>query len=362
MTTPSDSATIVVCALYHFAPFIDHADWQAPLLRLMEEHGLRGTLLLAEEGINGTVAGHQAGIDAVLKLLRRDKRFATLKTKLSFDEAMPFHRAKVKLKREIVTMGVEDIDPLDIVGTYVKPQDWNALISDPEVTVIDTRNEYEIHIGTFQNAINPHTTSFREFPAYAETHLDQKTHKKVAMFCTGGIRCEKSTAYLKSKGFDEVYHLEGGILNYLETMPAEESLWQGECFVFDNRVTVNHQLQKGHYDQCHACRMPIDAQNKLSHAYVEGISCPHCIDQYSAEQRQRFTERQHQVRLARDRGEVHIGEDAFIAQEQHKAAKARRRDEQRAVTLDKTSNHVNRSVTATPTEGQKSRVPDTDSP
>lgn len=329
MTTPQDHATIVVCALYHFAPFSDHAEWQGPLLRLMDEHGLRGTLLLADEGINGTVAGHQTGIDAVLALLRSDARFATLKTKLSFDAAMPFHRAKVKLKREIVTMGVEDIDPLDIVGTYVRPEAWNALISDPDVTVIDTRNEYEIHIGSFKNAINPHTTSFREFPAYAEAQLDKQNHKKVAMFCTGGIRCEKSTAYLKSQGFDEVYHLEGGILNYLETIPAEESLWEGECFVFDNRVTVNHQLQKGHYDQCHACRMPIDDQDKLSSAYIEGISCPHCINEYSAAQRQRFTERQHQVRLARDRGEVHIGEDAAIAQNQHKAAKTKRRDAQR---------------------------------
>jgi UPF0176 protein len=332
MTTSSDSAAIVVCALYHFAPFSDHADWQAPLLQLMGEHGLRGTLLLADEGINGTIAGHRAGIDALLTLLRGDERFASLKSKLSFDEQMPFHRAKVKLKREIVTMGVEDIDPLNIVGTYVKPQDWNALISDPDVTVIDTRNEYEIHIGSFQNAINPHTTSFREFPAYAEAHLDTQTHKKVAMFCTGGIRCEKSTAYLKSQGFDEVYHLEGGILNYLETIPAEQSLWEGECFVFDNRVTVNHLLQKGHYDQCHACRMPIDDQDKLSNAYIEGISCPHCIDQYSAAQRQRFTERQHQVRLARGRGEAHIGEDAVIAQAQHKAAKTTLRDTQRAAT------------------------------
>ncbi|MFT4719911.1 MAG: UPF0176 protein [Candidatus Azotimanducaceae bacterium] len=332
MTISSDSATIVVCALYHFAPFSDHADWQAPLLQLMSEHGLRGTLLLADEGINGTIAGHRAGIDALLMLLRGDERFVSLKSKLSFDKQMPFHRAKVKLKREIVTMGVEDIDPLNIVGTYVKPQDWNALISDPDVTVIDTRNEYEIHIGSFQNAINPHTTSFREFPAYAEAHLDTQTHKKVAMFCTGGIRCEKSTAYLKSQGFDEVYHLEGGILNYLETIPAEQSLWEGECFVFDNRVTVNHQLQKGHYDQCHACRMPIDDLDKLSDAYIEGISCPHCIDQYSAAQRQRFTERQHQMRLARGRGEAHIGEDAVIAQAQHKAAKTKLRDTQRAPT------------------------------
>jgi UPF0176 protein len=344
MITPSDSATIVVCALYHFAPFTDHADWQAPLLQLMHRHGLRGTLLLADEGINGTVAGHQAGIDAVLNLLRSDERFAHLTTKVSFDQVMPFHRAKVKLKREIVTMGVEDIDPLNIVGTYVKPQDWNALISDPNVTVIDTRNKYEVHIGSFQNAINPHTTSFREFPAYAETHLNQQTHKKVAMFCTGGIRCEKSTAYLKSQGFDEVYHLEGGILNYLETVPAEESLWEGECFVFDNRVTVNHQLQKGHYDQCHACRMPIDDQDKLSNAYVEGISCPHCIDQYSAAQRERFIERQHQVRLARDRGEMHIGEDAVSAQSQHKAAKARRRDVQRITNSRKSSNNPTQNI------------------
>jgi len=320
---------IVVCALYHFAALDDYADWQQPLQQLMAEQGLRGTLLLAPEGINGTVAGPRVGVDALLALLQADTRFAGLAWKESFDNEMPFYRPKVKLKKEIVTMGVDDIDPRHIVGTYVKPEDWNALISDPTVTVIDTRNEYEIQIGSFAGATNPHTTTFREFPAYAGEHLDKGVHKKVAMFCTGGIRCEKSTAYLKSQGFDEVYHLQGGILNYLENVPEAESLWRGECFVFDNRVTVDHNLEKGQFDQCHACRMPIDANDKLSNAYVEGISCPHCIDKTSAEQRQRFIERQHQSQLARARGEAHIGEAGSRAQAQHKASKDALRAKQR---------------------------------
>mgnify|MGYP002629026694 FL=1 len=321
---------IMVCALYHFTALHDYAAWQAPLLALMTAEGLRGTLLLAREGINGTVAGPSAGIAALLALLKQDSRFHGIKHKESFDTAMPFYRRKVKLKQEIVTMGVTDIDPLDIVGTYVKPEDWNALISDPDVTVIDTRNEYEVMIGTFDHAINPHTTTFREFPAYAEQHLDKAVHKKVAMFCTGGIRCEKSTAYLKSQGFEEVYHLEGGILKYLETVPEEDSLWQGECFVFDNRVTVDHQLEKGHFDQCHACRMPIDDLAKQSNAYVEGISCPHCIGKTSTDQRHRFVERQRQIRLAQARGEAHIGEDAVNAQAEHKAEKTALRAQARA--------------------------------
>jgi UPF0176 protein len=328
----NDSPTklpIVVCALYHFAALDDYAEWQQPLQQLLAEQGLRGTLLLAREGINGTVAGPRAGIDALLAYLQADTRFAGLAWKESFDSKMPFYRPKVKLKKEIVTMGVEDINPRHIVGTYVRPEDWNALISDPAVTVIDTRNEYEIQIGSFAGATNPHTTTFREFPAYAGKNLDKGVHKKVAMFCTGGIRCEKSTAYLKSQGFDEVYHLQGGILNYLEKIHEAQSLWRGECFVFDNRVTVDHNLEKGHFDQCHACRMPIDANAKLSNAYVEGISCPHCIDKTSTEQRQRFIERQHQSQLAQARGEAHIGEAGSRAQAEHKASKAATRAQQR---------------------------------
>ncbi len=316
----------VVCALYHFATLDDYQAWREPLLDIMMDEQLRGTLLLAREGINGTVAGSRTGIDRLLAFLRADLRLAGLVAKESFDESQPFHRARVKLKQEIVTMGVPDIDPNHIVGTYVAPADWNALIDDPDVTVIDTRNEYEVQIGTFKNAINPHTTSFREFPAYAEANLDPTRHKRVAMFCTGGIRCEKSTAYLKSQGFEEVYHLQGGILKYLEEVPPEDSRWEGECFVFDNRVSVNHQLEPGSFEQCHACRMPISEMDKTSNAFVPGVSCPHCIDKQDSEQRRRFMERQKQVRLAKARGEAHIGADAALAQQKHKAEKKARRE------------------------------------
>ena len=297
----------VVCALYHFTSLPDFASKQAPLQQLMNTHELKGTLLLAREGLNGTIAGSTAGINELIRWLRLDDRFSNLKWKFSFDDEAPFYRAKVKLKKEIVTMGVEDIDPLQSVGTYVKPSDWDALISDPEVTVIDTRNEYEIKVGSFKHAINPHTKSFREFPNYVKENLDPKKNKKVAMYCTGGIRCEKSTAYLKQQGFEDVYHLEGGILKYLEEVPEDQSLWQGECFVFDNRVTVNHQLESGEYEQCHACRMPITPQEIASKEYEAGISCPHCINEHSEKQISRFKEREKQIQLAKQRGESHIG-------------------------------------------------------
>jgi UPF0176 protein len=216
----------------------------------------------------------------------------------------------VKLKKEIVTMGIEGIDPKQVVGTYVNAQDWNSLIDDPEVLVIDTRNDYEFQVGTFKNAINPNTQSFREFPQYVKENLDSDKHKKVAMFCTGGIRCEKSTAFLKQQGFDEVYHLKGGILKYLEEMPIESTLWEGECFVFDERVTVNHHLEKGSYDQCNACRLPITEVDKISDKYQQGVSCPHCFDKVTLEQRARFSEREKQMALAKKRGESHLGEDA----------------------------------------------------
>jgi UPF0176 protein len=300
---------IVVCALYKFVALPHFESVRLPLLTVMESNGIKGTLLLASEGINGTVAGEQAGIDALLTWLNSQPGLDNIVTKLSFDAQMPFYRTKVKLKKEIVTMGVEGIDPRKVVGTYVKPKDWNALISDPEVLLVDTRNDYEVQIGTFENAVNPVTETFREFPDYVKQNLDPAKHKKVAMFCTGGIRCEKSTAYLKEQGFDEVYHLEGGILKYLEEVQPEESMWKGECFVFDNRVAVNHTLEKGQYDQCNACRMPITEQEKQSSAYVQGVSCPHCIDKVSVEQRQRFIERERQVQLAKQRGEAHIGSD-----------------------------------------------------
>jgi len=328
MTTQSDTET-VVCAMYHFVNFPDFETKRAPLLKLMEDQNLRGTLLLAKEGINGTVAGSEEGINFLITFIKKDMDFSDLNWKLSYHTDVPFHRAKVKLKKEIVTMGVENIDPLDIVGTYVKPEDWNALIEDPEVILIDTRNDYEVEVGTFKNAVNPNTTSFRQFPKFVDAHLDPALNKKVAMYCTGGIRCEKSTAYLKGLGFENVYHLEGGILKYLEDVSEAESLWEGECFVFDNRVTVNHKLERGQYDQCHACRMPITKQDKKSNAYVRGQSCPHCIDSQSEKQKQRFKEREKQVQLANKRGEKHIGSDAVKAQAGHRESKRALREKQR---------------------------------
>lgn len=300
--------TIVVAALYKFVRLPDFEALRAPLHKVMTDFEVRGTLLLAAEGLNGTIAGSREGVDAVLNFLRADPRIATLTAKESYAQENPFYRSKVKLKKEIVTMGVEDIDPNDIVGTYVKPEDWNALIADPDVLLVDTRNDYEVKIGTFKNALNPQTESFREFPEFAKQQLDPNKHKKVAMFCTGGIRCEKSTAFMKQQGFKEVYHLEGGILKYLEEVPQVDSLWEGECFVFDNRVTVNHQLERGSYDQCHACRMPITALDQESELYRHGISCPHCYDEHNEEQRGRYAERERQVQLAKARGESHIGE------------------------------------------------------
>ncbi len=300
----------VVCALYKFVSLENYQEIQVPLLKVLLENQVKGTLLLAEEGINGTIAGDAKGIDSVLNWLKKDDRLNDLVHKRSYDEHMPFYRTKVKLKQEIVTMGVKGVDPEKVVGTYVPPAQWNKLISDPKVTLIDTRNDYEVEIGTFKNAINPNTETFREFPQYVKEHLDPSKHKKVAMFCTGGIRCEKSTAYLKEQGFEEVYHLEGGILKYLEEIPKKNSLWQGDCFVFDNRVAVNHDLEKGDYDQCHACRYPITEQDKLNVNYVAGVSCPRCFDKHSPEQIEKFKEREKQMQLAKKRGEIHIGSEA----------------------------------------------------
>jgi len=298
---------VVISALYHFVILDNFKELRQPLLDLMLENDIKGTLLLAHEGINGTVAGSQQSIDILLNWLKSDTRLADLRHKSSYDENMPFYRTRVKLKKEIVTMGVEGIDPNHVVGTYVKPEDWNALISDPDVTLVDTRNAYETAIGTFKNAMAPDTETFREFPEYVKQNLNPNKHKKVAMFCTGGIRCEKSTAYLKEQGFEEVYHLHGGILKYLEIVPENESLWKGECFVFDNRVSVDHSLEKGSYDQCHACRLPITEEDKQSEKYIQGVSCPHCFDKKTDAQRQRFIEREKQVQLSKVRGEEHIG-------------------------------------------------------
>jgi UPF0176 protein len=278
-----------------------------PLLDVCLAAGAKGTLLLAEEGINGTIAGDRETIDRVLSYLKSDSRLADIDHKESLDECIPFYRMKVKLKKEIVTMGVGNIDPNSLVGHYVEAKDWNDLISDPDVTLIDTRNDYECDIGSFKGAINPQTTTFREIPDFVEKNLNPAKQKKVAMFCTGGIRCEKSTAYLLDQGFEEVYHLKGGILKYLEETPKEESLWEGECFVFDNRVAVDHDLNGGSYDQCHGCRHPITEQQKQSVHYQKGVCCPLCYDQLSDDQKQRFAERQKQIDLAKDRNEAHIG-------------------------------------------------------
>ena len=315
---------IVVCALYKFVTLENFQGLRQPLHNVLEANQVRGTLLLANEGINGTIAGSRTGINKVLNWLRNDPRLSDIDYKESFTDNMPFNRAKVKLKKEIVTLGVEGIDPKRVVGTYVSPADWNQLISDPEVFVVDTRNDYEFKVGTFKNAINPNTESFREFPRFVKENLSPEKHKKIAMFCTGGIRCEKSTAFLKEQGFDEVYHLKGGILKYLEEVPATETLWEGECFVFDERVTVNLQLEKGNYDQCNACRLPITEIDKASDKYQQGVSCPHCFDKVTAVQKSRFMEREKQMELARQRGEAHIGADAAKSLIAKRAAKLQR--------------------------------------
>jgi UPF0176 protein len=303
---------IVIAALYKFAPQPDFAELRAPLLACCETAGTLGTLLLASEGLNGTIAGSRAGIDAVLSYIRSIPGFEDLEHKESFAAENPFLRMKVRLKKEIVTMGVPGTDPTHIVGTYVDPQDWDALISDPDVIVIDTRNDYEVEIGTFKGAIDPDIKSFREFPAWIRAQKNIKPDTKVAMFCTGGIRCEKSTAFLKEEGVQEVYHLKGGILKYLENVPAQDdhgndNMWEGECFVFDDRVSVGQDLVPGPYDMCHACRHPITEEDKQSDLYMPGVSCPKCHDVSSEDQKSRYLERQKQMELAKQRGEQHLG-------------------------------------------------------
>ncbi len=303
---------VVVCALYKFTALEHYQTLRDPVYQQMDNLDILGTLLLAKEGINGTIAGLAQDIDDFLGWLTQQPGLEGLDYKESFTDKPPFKRARVKLKKEIVTMGVEGIDPRHSAGTYVDPAEWNDLIDDPDVILIDTRNDYEVQVGKFENAIDPETTTFREFPEYAKQNLDPRKHKKVAMYCTGGIRCEKSTALLKQRGFEEVYHLKGGILKYLETVPEAETRWQGECFVFDDRVTVNHKLEKGSYDQCHACRLPITDEDKLSVEYQPGVSCPHCFGERTEEDRGRYAERQKQIKLARERGQEHIGPQSVL--------------------------------------------------
>ncbi|MFW5655536.1 MAG: rhodanese-related sulfurtransferase [Roseicyclus sp.] len=299
---------IIVAALYHFTRFEDPRALIAPLAEICAAGGVRGTLLMAEEGINGTIAGPRAGIDAVLAHVRGLPGCAGLAVKESRAEEMPFGRMKVRLKHEIVTMGVPGTDPTHLAGAYVAPGDWNALISAPDVAVIDTRNAYETAIGTFEGAVDPGTGSFRDFPAWWEANRARFQGQRIAMFCTGGIRCEKSTAYLKAHGVEEVYHLQGGILKYLEEVPQAESLWRGGCFVFDERVAVGHGLAPlPDYTLCRACRRPLAPEDRARPGYEEGVSCPHCVAEYSEADRARFRERHRQVRLAEARGASHLG-------------------------------------------------------
>jgi len=300
---------IIVAALYHFATLEDFREMRAPLQAACDAAGIKGSLLLAREGINGTLAGSREGIDALLSYLHADTRLAALEHKESLTDAMPFYRMKVKLKKEIVTLGAPEADPNVCVGEYIRPQDWNALISDPEVLLLDTRNDYEYEVGTFKGAVNPDTRSFREFPDFVNAHYKPEQHKRVAMFCTGGIRCEKASAWMLQHGFESVYHLKGGILKYLELVPEEESLWQGECFVFDERVSVGHGLKQGDYQLCRGCRYPLTPAERQSDAFEEGVSCAHCIDGLSDEKKARLRERQKQTELAEARHREHLGMD-----------------------------------------------------
>lgn len=302
----TDHLPIRVAALYQFTRFDDLTAIKTPLEAVCRTQGVKGTLLLAREGINGTIAGSDAGIGAVLAHIRTLPGCSEIEVKESRAASMPFHRMKVRLKREIVTMGQPDVDPLD-TGHYVMPQDWNALIEDPDTVVIDTRNDYEVAIGSFAGAIDPGTRTFRDFPSWFREHRDELEGKKVAMFCTGGIRCEKSTAFLKAEGVDDVFHLKGGILAYLEQVPAEQSRWEGECFVFDERVSVGHGLSLGSYGLCRACRRPVGEAERASPLYEEGVSCPACHDERSEEQRASYRERHRQALLAAARGEAHVG-------------------------------------------------------
>jgi UPF0176 protein len=307
-TEPADlNGGYRVAALYHFATFPDYQAFREPLYAVCMENDVRGTLLLAREGINGTIAGPPQGIANVLAFLRARPEFAALEHKESHASKPPFLRMKVRLKKEIVTMGVEDIDPTRIVGTYVDPKDWNALIADPETIVIDTRNDYETAIGLFKGAVDPNIKTFREFPDWVRNNPGLHNKPKIAMYCTGGIRCEKSTAFMKELGFDEVYHLKGGILKYLEQVPPEESLWEGACFVFDERVSVTHGLEEGQHRLCRACRHPLTAEDVTSQKFEDGVSCPHCYEIRTEDDRDRFRQRQLQMSLAKKRKERHLG-------------------------------------------------------
>jgi len=297
----------LIVAYYKFVDLPDYQERKAPLLQLCLEHGVTGTILLAREGINSTMAGPESGVEMVLGFLQEDPAIGELAVKRSWADESPFYRMKVRLKKEIVRLGLPEVNPNDRVGERVAPEKWNELIRDPDVVLVDTRNDYECEIGSFKGAIDPKTRSFREFPDYVRRELAGEKHKKVAMFCTGGIRCEKSTSYLLREGFQQVYHLDGGILNYLEKVAPEDSLWEGDCFVFDNRVTVDHSLERGDYALCRACRHALTQEDLRSPEFVEGVSCPHCFESLSEEQRSRAVERQRQVEISHSLGRKHIG-------------------------------------------------------
>ena len=300
-------ASVQVAAFYRFTPLDGIQELQREISRVCKAADLLGTILLAHEGINGTIAGSADEIDGLFSFLGRYSGLKNLERKLSYCNRNPFYRMKVRLKKEIVTLGVDGIDPRRDVGEYIAPERWNELISQPDVRLIDTRNEYEVGLGTFDGAENPETLSFSDFPAWVEANLDNDKDQKVAMFCTGGIRCEKSTALLKALGYRNVYHLEGGILNYLEKVPVDESMWRGDCFVFDNRVTVDHDLAEGRYELCPACRMPLSDEDRESPKFEKNVSCPMCFDRLTPERRASLEERGRQIELAAARGEKHIG-------------------------------------------------------
>jgi UPF0176 protein len=300
--------TYDIHALYHFGALPHFAELRAPLYDLCKSHDVMGILLVAHEGVNGTLAGRPDAMRAVIAGIKDLTGFDDLETKISHAPTMPFLRLKVRLKKEIVTIGDLSVDPTARVGTYVEPSDWDELISDPDVVLIDTRNDFEVRIGTFEGAIDPKTTSFGEFPAYVKEHLNPKQHKKIAMFCTGGIRCEKASSFMLQQGFEQVYHLKGGILKYLETVPADKSKWQGDCFVFDRRIGVSHGLRINEdLSQCGGCRTPLTAQDRASNTYELGVSCPYCFHLTTAHQKQAARERHKQMQLARARGKAHLG-------------------------------------------------------
>ncbi|MEO1537380.1 MAG: rhodanese-related sulfurtransferase [Pseudomonadota bacterium] len=297
----------VVAALYKFTPLADPAALKAPLAKLCCAKNVKGTLLLASEGINGTIAGSREAIDEVLAHIRALPGCTDIEWKESGATEMPFQRMKVRLKREIVTMGQPNVDPTAAVGTYVSPTEWNSLIARDDVVTIDTRNDYEVAIGTFNGAIDPQTRSFGEFPDWWKANAERFSDKKIAMFCTGGIRCEKATNFLLAQGVENVFHLKGGILKYLEDVPEKDSRWSGECFVFDGRVSVGHGLEEGPYDLCYACRRPVSEADRARPEFEPGVSCHQCTDEYSNADRERFRERQRQITIAKSRGTHHLG-------------------------------------------------------